>query len=235
LKKIDMHLFGDSVARGIVLDEQGRYSPLKDGFAARFSSQAGVSLVNHARFGCTIRKGREFLLRFLSREEKPSLERKLAVLEFGGNDCDFRWDEIALSPDKDHKPAVTLDEFSDTYGAMIDALREKGYEPVAMTLPPLDAERYFSWFTRSGLDQKAILGWLGDVQQIYRWHEMYSDAVREIARLRSCLLFDVRKYFLESRNFRTFLCLDGIHPNEEGHKLMESAFEDFALRELSPA
>lgn len=232
---MDMHLFGDSVARGIVLDEKGKYSPLRDGFAAQFSIKAGLSLVNHARFGCTIRKGREFLLRFLSRDEKPASERQLALLEFGGNDCDFRWDEIATSPDKDHEPAVALDEFSTIYGSMIDALKEKGYEPVAMTLPPLDAERYFSWFTRTGLNREAILGWLGDVQQIYRWHEMYSDAVREIARLRSCPLFDVRKYFLSSRNFRKFLCLDGIHPNEEGHRLMESAFEDFAARELSPA
>lgn len=232
MKTIDIHLFGDSVARGIVLDEQGRYSPLKDGFAARYSSQAGVSLVNHARFGCTIRKGREFLLRYLSREENPARDRKLAVLEFGGNDCDFRWDEIALCPGNEHRPAVSLDEFKNTYCSMIEALRGKGYEPVAMTLPPLDAERYFSWFTRSGLDREAILDWLGDMQQIYRWHELYSDTVREISRISSCLLFDARKYFLESRNFRTFLCLDGIHPNIEGHRLMESAFGDFARREL---
>jgi hypothetical protein len=81
-----------------------------------------------------------------------------------------------------------------------------------LTLPPLDAERYFAWFTRTGLDQKAILGWLGDVQFIYRWHESYSSAIWEIGETHHVPVADIRKAILEERNYSRFLCKDGIHP-----------------------
>jgi len=114
------------------------------------------------------------------------------------------------------------------YGEVVQELREKGFRPVLMTLPPLDAERYFAWFTRTGLDQKAILGWLGDVQFIYRWHESYSSAIWEIGETWKAPVADIRKAFLEQRNYSRFLCRDGIHPNAEGHQLIKSEIIRFA-------
>ncbi len=99
-----------------------------------------------------------------------------------------------------------------------------------MTLPPLDAERYFNWFTRTGLDQRAILEWLGDVQFIYRWHESYSSAIWEIGETFGAPVADIRKIFLEQRNYSRFLCKDGIHPNAEGHQLIKAEIIAFARR-----
>lgn len=223
----NVYLFGDSVARGVILNEEGTYTPIKDYFGALAAAKLGINLVNKARFGCTITKGLDILRRFVAGERGPAATG-MAFLEFGGNDCDFLWNEIADRPDAEHSPATPLDAFSRIYGEMIDALRASGLSPVVMSLPPLVAERYFDWFTRNGLDRKAILAWLGDVQQIFRWHEGYDWAVRKVAAAKSCPLLDIRKDFLEKRDYRDYICGDGIHPNREGHKLIEYSLEKYS-------
>lgn len=229
--KGNVYLFGDSVARGIILNEEGTYAPIKENFASLAADKLGVKLVNKAMFGCTITKGLAVLRRFATGEKGPAAATPVAgtaILEFGGNDCDFLWNEIAATPEAEHLPATPLDTFSRKYGEMIDALRSMGLRPAIMTLPPLVAERYFDWITRKGLDRGAILKWLGDVQQIFRWHEGYDTAVRQVAIAKACPLLDIRKSFLEKRDYRDYMCGDGIHPNKEGHRLIESSLEAYA-------
>jgi lysophospholipase L1-like esterase len=221
-------LFGDSVARGIVLGDDGSYSPIHDSFAEGAAGRLGLPLVNKARFGCTIAKGLEITRRFLAREPAKREKPELALLEFGGNDCDFKWDEIAARPAEHHDPTTPLPIFSKLYGEMIGELKAAGFSPVIMTLPPLDAERYFAWVTRKGLDQAAVLSWLGDVGMIYRWHEGYDKEVRRIAEREGCPLADVRKAFIDSGDYGKYICQDGIHPNRLGHALIEGELLDLA-------
>jgi acyl-CoA thioesterase I len=217
-------LFGDSVARGIVLDDAGKYEPIRDNFGALAAEKLGVNLVNKARFGCTITKGLDIMRRFFLAKTTG-----IALLEFGGNDCNFNWEEIAADPEREHLPITPIVEFSRMYGEMIVSLRSSGVIPVIMTLPPLVAERFFDWITRTGLSRAAILSWLGDVQQIFRWHESYDKAVRVIARENSCPLLDIRKAFTENRDYKRYICGDGMHPNREGHKLIEQSLMEYAL------
>ena len=274
-------LFGDSIARGVILDACGSYKPIRESFAFLAASELGFSLINKARFGCTIAKGREIIERFLGRNaavttcsasladpagisRAPSVPQtatnimpentspnvaihirtdnshaadssrlRLAFLEFGGNDCDFRWDEISADPHREHLPATTPERFFHMYGEVLQMLKQNGFKPVLMTLPPLNAERYFAWFTRAGLDQAAILSWLGDVQFIYRWHESYSSAIWEIGEAHNVPVVNIRKAFLEQRNYSRFLCKDGIHPNTEGHRLITSEIIKFAQEHMS--
>ncbi|HEY9053599.1 MAG TPA: SGNH/GDSL hydrolase family protein [Rectinemataceae bacterium] len=226
-----VYLFGDSVARGIILDENGNYTPTQESFALLAARKLGVDLVNKARFGCTISKGLEIMLRWLSCERvhvRAAGSEALAILEFGGNDCDFLWDQVAARPEAEHLPATPLGTFSALYAQMIDTLRSNGFRPAIMSLPPLVADRYLQWITRTGLDRSAIVSWLGDVQQIFRWHESYDQAVRKIAESKSCPLLDIRKAFLEKPDYRRFMCQDGIHPNREGHRLIEAYLETYA-------
>ena len=227
-------VFGDSIARGVILDDQGSYKPLKDCFASLAAEELGVALVNKARFGCTIAKGREIiertLDRFLGKSKEPVFD--YVFLEFGGNDCDFRWDEISVRPHAQHLPATPPELFVKHYSDVIEELRARGLKPILLTLPPLVAERYFAWFTRTGLDQEAILMWLGDVEFIYRWHESYSCLVWEIGEKYDAPVIDIRKSFLEQRNYQRFLCKDGIHPNVEGHSLIKAEIVAFARQHL---
>jgi len=228
----NVYLFGDSVARGIILDDDGSYLPIKESFATLAAEKLGVRLVNKARFGCTVTKGLEILRRFVSGERAPEpgpdKSKGVAILEFGGNDCDFLWDEVAASPESDHIPLTPLDVFSRIYGEMIDALRANGLQPAIMSLPPLVSERYLAWITRNGLDREAILRWLGGVEQIFRWHENYDKAVRAVAAAKGCPLLDIRKDFLAQRDYGEYMCRDGIHPNRAGHRLIESSLERYA-------
>jgi acyl-CoA thioesterase I len=227
LKKLleSIGIWGDSLLQGVVLEDRlGRYSILEDNCATAFARNIGVSISNHSRFGCTAPKG----LKSLHKALENGATFSAAVLEFGGNDCDFNWAEVAADPCSEHIARTPLDAFAQCYGDMIASLRGKGIEPVLVSLPPLDAERYFDWITRDGLDRAGILAWLGDVQHIYRWHERYSNAVSSLARKFACHFVDVRDAFLSRKDYRRYICADGIHPNREGHALMENAFCEYA-------
>jgi len=228
-------IFGDSIARGVVLDAHDAYTPLKECFASLAAAELGMAFINKARFGCTIAKGRKIIEHYLSQtSEDAHRERtRFAFLEFGGNDCDFRWDQISANPHIEHQPTTTPEHFCDMYGEVILKLRAKRIQPVLMTLPPLDAERYFNWFTRTGLDKNAILTWLGDIQFIYRWHESYSSAIWEIGETFDAPVADIRKAFLEQRDYSRFLCKDGIHPNAEGHRLIKDEIILFSRQRIA--
>lgn len=218
-------IWGDSLLQGVVLDEkQGRYSILENNCAVAVAKKTGFIVSNNSRFGCTAPKG----MKSLSRALESDTEFSAAIIEFGGNDCDFNWEEVAAAPDGEHIPKTPLDAFAQCYSDMIEALKAKGIAPVLVSLPPLDAERYFDWVTRNGLNRDNILHWLGDVQHIYRWHERYSNAVQALARRFACRFVDVRDAFLSRRDYQNYICADGIHPNRLGHALMENVFCEYA-------
>jgi lysophospholipase L1-like esterase len=218
-------IWGDSLLQGVVLDEkQGRYSILEDNCAAAVARKTGLTITNNSKFGCTAPKG----MRFLNKALETETEFSAAIIEFGGNDCDMKWEELSASPDIAHGPNTPLDQFISCYTDMITALKGKGVTPVLVSLPPLHAQRYFDWVTRNGLNRENVLKCLGDVQYIYRWHERYSLAISALALKFSCRLIDVRDAFLSERDYQKYLCADGIHPNREGHALMGTVFCEYA-------
>ena len=103
---------------------------------------------------------------------------------------------------------------------MVQSLQASGIQPVLMTLPPLDASRYLSFIGRLGSDTGRILRWLGDVQMIYRWQEMYSNAVVRLADRLRLPLADVRSEFLSRRDYGSLIARDGIHLTQPGYELV---------------
>ncbi len=79
----------------------------------------------------------------------------IVLLEFGGNDCDYKWDDIAKNSDMEYKPNTDI-YFSRNILKMIDTLTDNHILPVLMTLPPLDHLKYFKWITREILLLKKI-------------------------------------------------------------------------------
>lgn len=216
-------VFGDSVAKGVVYDAlRQKYIFLKDSCAELFKRSTDSDVKNYSRFGCTVIKGEEML----ARHESEIAGYDSICLEFGGNDCDFKWAEIAAAPDAEHLPNVPLAEFEERYRAMVGRIRSLGGKPVMLTLPPLLATRFFDWISR-GLDRDNILKWLGDVEHIYRWHEMYNDVVCDIARSENVPLINIRRSFLRQNRYGDFLCEDGMHPNERGHVLISKTLQAY--------
>lgn len=224
--KLSVCVFGDSVTRGVVFDSvRKRYTLLCDSFANLISNNFPVSIRNYSKFGCTVTKGLEMMQKH--RSELAGFD--YTVLEFGGNDCDFNWPEVSAAPERDHRPGTPPDLFEQDYIKMIDEIKQSGSRPVLLTLPPIDAKRYFAWISR-GLNPRAILNWLGDVEHIYRWHESYNLAVCRIAKECCAPLIDISSAFLETKNYRDLICEDGIHPNESGHRLISSEISKTLLQ-----
>lgn len=209
-------VFGDSVAKGVVLDNtKNRHGLLKNCFAHQLADIFSLTVTNYAKFGCTVTKGLELLKKHLSQVR----DYDYVVLEFGGNDCDFDWAEVAKAPEAPQHSKTPLDVFVKTYREMVHLIRQNGGSPLMLSLPPIDAIRYFDWISQ-GLDRDAILQFLGDKEHIYRWHEMYNVAVYRIACEEQVPVIDITTDFLEMCDYQSCICDDGIHPNEKGHKLI---------------
>lgn len=224
-------VWGDSVMKGVIYDEEkGRYALLPDCSADRASRALGLLLRNRSRMGCTVTKG----LQIMRKDLQADMAGDVAVIEFGGNDCDYDWVQVSQRPLDVHQPKTPLQSFASQLREMVHLAKLKGMEPMMMTLPPIHAERYFNFFTRGGLNKDNILLWLGDIQFIYRWHERYNAAVMRVARECGCLLADIREAFLGQRHYEDLLCADGIHPNEKGHSLMDSVLEAYGAAMRRP-
>ncbi len=212
-------LFGDSLGRGVTYDPaRNKYTILSDGFAALFARITGLQVENYAKFGATLPRSLPLIEKHL-----PELSGyDFTLLEFGGNDCNFDWAAVADAPDAHHDPAVPLAEFEAQYDAVIRSLQESGAKPVIATLPPLHADRFYRWVSR-GLDEKAILRFLGNVEYIYRWQEMYSLTACEVAARNHVPVADLRRTLLLRNDYADYLCEDGMHLNKKGHALIADA------------
>ena len=212
-------IFGDSLARGVVLDPQRqRYVFSKESFVELFCGQTGLSGKNLGKFGATVETGLE-----AARQRLGDIQAAdMTILEYGGNDADFNWDAVSREPEAAHLPRTPLDVFLKTYACLIQLVREQGGRPVLMNLPPIYARQYVAWISRER-DGQAILRWLGTAEYMYRFHEMYSVAVDRLANEWNVPLIDVRTAFLRQRDLGDVFCQDGIHPNEAGHQLIAQA------------
>lgn len=215
---------GDSLSKGVIFDSiKKRYCFAKDGFVSTMQKLLIPKIYNTAKFGATIAYGETLLV-----PKMRELEPEVVLIEFGGNDCDFDWEAIAKNPFLDHQPKTGYAEFVRRLTEMVVQVQEFGKTPLLMTLPPLNAPSYFNWFTGGDAEKGAsILKWLGDVTRIYWWHERYSCAIERVARQTGANLIDVRSEFLAQEDFREYLCVDGIHPNHEGHHLIAGSIREF--------
>ena len=216
LSNRNVSIWGDSIMKGIVFDDiNGRYRILETNCVNRFAEITGTTITNHARFGMTVGKGYERIKRAL--ELSTPAEDEIVLLEYGGNDCDFVWAEVAANPHATHLPRTPIDQFGTILQSIIDLFRSFRITPILMSLPPLDPRKYFAWLSR-GLNQETLYRWLGDVHRIYRWQEAYSNIVVDTAIRNDLRVINVRKDFLVRDDCAAMICTDGIHPNESGQE-----------------
>lgn len=223
LEKIEV--LGDSILKGIQLDaETGKYVVRnemdEEGLARRF----GLTIHNHSHFGCTAEKASRLLERMLER----GLSCDAVVMDFGGNDCDYKWPEIAAHPEQPHFPAYGVERFTEIYRAMVRGLKAREILPILTTLPPLEPRRFLDWWCRDA-DESAVLRWMGgSACNVYAHQEKYSRAVERLAREESVPLVDLWGAFLEDGHLDATICMDGTHPNSAGQTLIARTFAEFA-------
>ena len=228
----NIQIWGDSVLKGVVYDEQSaRYTTIDDNSVSIAAKETNINFLNGSRFGMTAKKACDMILSHV--KKKPATE--MAIIEYGGNDCNFNWEEIAMTPNDEHSPNTPIDSFKGCIQTMITALKNINVKPILMTLPPLDAKKFFDWVTQNVVSAKNVLTWLGDINRIYRWQELYSLTILDLAKENDIEVIDTRKAFLSSQNFQSLLCKDGMHPNHKGQQIIAKAIIDFfAGRKLCP-
>lgn len=220
MKRIRIAALGDSLTKGVVLTDRNRYSVLENSFIDMIARKFEADIDNYGRFGCTV----GFADRVIARHAQMISSSDYVFLEYGGNDCDFDWGKIADHPLEEHKPKTVLESFKEQFVALIGKIRSFGAVPVIVSLPPIDSESYFDFLSRSmdDLQKRNVLDWLGgDVDIISRWHESYNKELFNIASLTHTHIIDITSPFVDYEgDLKTLYCLDGIHPNAEGHKLI---------------
>lgn len=222
MKKIT--IWGDSVLKGVVLEEgKDRYSLLKNSSIELTKRELDVDIKNNSKFGLTVTKAMRLIQKSLSKDELPNY----ALVELGGNDCDYNWKEISENPDGEYFPNTPLPKFIDSINNIIENFRKNGIEPILTNLPPLSSQKYFDWFGKNGLNTDNIKRWMGDINRIYKHQETYSIALMDIANRQKCDLIDIRTPIILEGNTDDFICEDGIHPNEKAHKLMADTFINY--------
>lgn len=224
-------VLGDSVSKGVVLNEdKGRYVFSPRRFLARLDQEIGPDILDHSKFGTTTAHGKAIL------EKNLPLERPdLVFIEYGSNDSDYAWDDVARNPGGRHDPALSLREYAQNLRDMIRSVRERGSIPILTNLHPLVGDRYFRWFTHGDRQrQKETLRWLGSSARIYWWQEMYSYEAERVGREADVPVLDIRGAFLRQKNLPDLFCSDGIHPNENGHALLYQAIL-FYIKRSAPS
>lgn len=216
---------GDSVIKGVILNREGensRYSLADKSIVECCAERLGIESVNLGKMGCTIEAGERILNRFADRLAGA----KYVLLEYGGNDSDYDWRAIAEAPDGQHVAKTPIEMFECVYERVINKVKELGAIPLVLSLPPMDAQQYFNFFS-SGWSQDRkdnVLSWLGgSTNTIMSGHELYNLATMRVAQRTGAVWVDVTSELLRERNFRSYLCDDGIHPNERGQRMIAEA------------
>ncbi|MDD3334082.1 MAG: SGNH/GDSL hydrolase family protein [Eubacteriales bacterium] len=221
----EIHVWGDSLARGIIYNEnRQRYAISGERCTGRLSEALGCKVENHSVMGATILDG------FKNFSSFPVVPDALCAIEYGGNDCDLDWAAVAEHPKDPIVAKVPLELYTQTLKVFVALVRERGMHPLLVTSPPLDAPRYFDWVTRN-VNKQNVLAALGDVNHIYRWQERYTIALRQTAFDLECPLLDIRDWFLALNRYEDYICVDGIHPNDRGHRLIADAVLERARKD----
>ena len=210
-----VRLFGDSVLRGVVYDpEADRYRLCRDQLALN-----GAEIRNECRMGATSRNGVDTVRRRLDSITPGTV----AVIEYGGNDCNYDWKSIAAHPERAADCAVLPDEYTRNMTTMVTELSRAGARVWISTLLPLAEEKFFRAITK-GLSAESVMKWLGYRHRLTEWQRYYSDMAAETAKRMGLPLIDLRGRFGEGRD--ELFCEDGIHPTEAGHVLVHRIVEN---------
>ncbi len=219
-------VYGDSILKGAVTGTgSGNLFDITDDDSLALASRAlGFELTNRSVFGSTAAK----TFRRLMHDLNSGTDAELAIIESGGNDCDYDWAPVSADPDAPHAMRTELAAFLRTMSAMAAECRKRRITPLVMTMPPLVTDRWFRHISRE-LNQAHILRFLGgDPETLYRNHARYNMHLVELCRRERIQTVDMRQAMLDAPDLPSLMCPDGIHPNEAGYRYMAAVW----IREL---
>lgn len=223
--------FGDSLTRGVSF-VKGRLRIVKENYPTYlqelFSSnnQSECTVMNKGVFN----ENSDLLLSRLDKDviaEKPDY----VIIGIGGNDCNFKWDEVALNPNQEHQAIVPIERYIENVKQMIVKLKESNITPVVMTLPPLDPIRYYKMI--SDKYGHSISHWISLQGGIEHWHGLYNRYLNKLIEEIDALKIDVRTSIKNSGDLFELISDDGIHLTDKGYKTVSTEiFKSLSQRQF---
>ena len=122
-------IFGDSIMRGVLLDEGKYICPSEERHAREETT--GIEIESCCKFGATIDKAQAIVQRRIAKGGLPAR----CLIEFGGNDSNFDWAAVAAAPHGEHRCKTDPEDFVRKYSEII-ARRRAGDLPLAGVLQP---------------------------------------------------------------------------------------------------
>ncbi len=145
----------------------------------------------------------------------------------------YNWNAIAADPSAHHEPQIDLVAYKALYTNRIAQVRANGEEPVLVSLPIIDENRYFAYITRgmSIRERKNILFWLGgNIERLRNIHALYNLALFRLAAQQCVHLVDITSPMLASTHFDELLDQDGVSLSPAGEALVNSELASLASR-----
>lgn len=145
----------------------------------------------------------------------------------------YDWKAIAANPSGHHEPQMDLVAYKALYTNKIAQARARGLEPVLVSLPVMDEDRYFASVTRgmSMQERKNVLYWLGGkTERLRNLHALYNLSLFRLASTQCVHLIDITSPMLESAHYEQLLEQDGVTLSREGQALVENVLSTFSSR-----
>lgn len=216
--------FGDSIIKGVIAEDDGngnctKYRISENNATSICSRKFEMTPYNFGKFGSIVTCGEKIIDKNLHKLS----ENDIVLIEYGGNDCDKMWMEVAENPEAEHLAKTPLPIFAETYRRIIKKIKETGATIIALTMPPVDTNAYFRHITKqmTPTQKDNVKKWLyDDIGVIALWHEMYNQEIIRIACLENVEIANIYQPFIDMMNYRRLFCCDGIHPNQMGQEII---------------
>lgn len=145
----------------------------------------------------------------------------------------YNWQEIAANPSGQHEPVMDLVAYKAQYTNRIAQARAHGQEPVLISLPIMDENRYFAFITRgmSMQERKNLLYWLGGkTERLRNIHALYNLSLFRLAAQQCVHILDITSPMLASAHYEQLLEQDGVTLSPEGKQLIENELSTLISR-----
>ena len=136
----------------------------------------------------------------------------------------FDWNAISINPSAHHEPQIDLVAYKALYINKIAQARACGQEPVLVSLPIMDEDRYFAYITRgmSMQQRKNVLYWLGgNTERLRNIHALYNLALFRLAATQCVHIIDITSPMLATAHYCELLAQDGVTLSKEGEALVQ--------------
>ena len=145
----------------------------------------------------------------------------------------YDWNAISANPSSQHEPKLDLVAYKALYTNKIAQARAHGQEPVLVSLPIMDENRYFAFITKgmTSQERKNVLYWLGgNTERLRNIHALYNLSLFRLAAKQCIHIIDITSPMLECAHYKQLLEPDGVTLSETGQAIIDRELSSLISR-----